>query len=68
MVAATGEENAGQEILAIGCHQSELVTENLEDTGIMPFFLAAPIIFNMPLAHPHSPLRTKKVLVRIHNF
>lgn len=34
----------------------------------MPFILAAPIIFNMPSAHPHSPLTTRKVPVRIHNF
>lgn len=49
IIMATDKENAGQEILATGCHSSKLVTENLEDTAAMPLVLAALIIFNMPL-------------------
>lgn len=49
IVPATDEEKAGQEILATVRHSSKLVVKSLEDTGAMPFILAALIIFNMPL-------------------
>lgn len=49
IVPATDEDKAGQEILATGCHSSKFIIKNLEDTGAMPFILAALVIFNMPL-------------------